>query len=140
MRYPIADDALSPAQVIQLTNTMLAVALVDGLDPTEAVLIRQFYEDARSDDMLPVEAMMKDLATRQFKLGELIGSSPEFAETLVLMGLMTAYADGFLSQEERDLVNSIAAATGMDAALLAKHLAQAYDDHLGASSRQPISE
>ena len=140
MRYPIADDELTPAQVIQLTNTMLAVAMVDGLDPTEAVLIRQFYEDARSADMPPVEAMMADQASSQFKVSELIGSSPEFAETLVLMGLMTAYADGFLSQQERDLVKSIATATGMDDALLAKHLAQAHDEHWGALSRLPISE
>jgi len=125
---------------MQVTNTMLAVAMVNGLDPTEAVLIRQFYENARSEDMPAVDDMMEGQASRQFEVSELAGSSPEFAETLVLMGLMTAYADGVLSQEERNVVKSIAGATGMDEELLAMHLARVHNDQKGTLSRLPISE
>ncbi len=139
MMNAVQDQDLTPAQVMQLTNTMLSVAMVDGLNPAEAVLIRQFYESARSDDMLPVDAMMAGQAARQFNVSELVGSSPEFADTLVLMGLMTAYADGSLSQAERDLVKSIASATGMDDELLDKHLSQVQNDLIGALSHLPDS-
>lgn len=139
MMNAVQDQDLSPAQVKQLTNAMLSVAMVDGLNPAEAALIRQFYDSARSDDMLPTDAVMDDQAAHQFNLGELAGSSPEFADTLVLMSLMTAYADGSLSQGERELVDSIAGATGMDGERLAKHLAQVQNDLIGALSHLPDS-
>jgi tellurite resistance protein len=136
---PVQDQDLTPEQVVQLTNTMVSVAMVDGITPAEAVLIREFYENARTEDMPAVDVLMERHATNPFNVSELTGSSREFADTLVLMGLMTAYADGHLSTEERERVTAIAKATGMNDELLSKHLSRVHDDLIGALSHLPDS-
>jgi uncharacterized membrane protein YebE (DUF533 family) len=124
---------------MQLTKAMLSVALVDGLHPTESALIHQFYDSARSAEMPPADAVMEGNATQQYKVSELAGSSPEFADTLVLMCLMTGYADGNLSPAEREHINSIVAALGMTEQQLAAHLAHVQNDLIGALSHLPDS-
>ncbi len=137
--YSLQDQDLTPEQVIQLTSTMISVAKANGVDPAETVLIREFYENARSEDMPPTDAMLESQAESQFNFDALAGGSPEFADALVYMGLMTAYADGSLSQEERGLVKSIAKATGMDDELLAKHLSRVHDEAVRSLSHLPDS-
>ena len=135
---PVQDQDLSAAQVVQLTHSMLSVAMVDGISPMEAELIRAFYENAWCDGMPTTDAMMESGAP--LNVNELAGSSAEFADTVVLMSLMTGYADGILSDAERDQVKSIAGALGMNEVQLATHLAHVQNDLIGALSHLPDSE
>ena len=133
----MTDQNLSPAQVTLLTQAMLSVALVDGIHPAEAALIGQFYESSRSADMPSTSAVMASPEVQAFDIAALKGSSAEFADTVVLMCLMTAYADGSLSAAERSHVQAIASTLGLDAADFEAHLAQVRDELVGALSHLP---
>ena len=109
----IQDQNLSATQVIQLTQAMLSVALVDGIHPAEAALIGQFYEGSRSADMPTTATMLS--GSHAFDARAMAGCPVEVADTVVLMCLMTGYADGQLSAEERALVQSFATALQVDA-------------------------
>jgi len=135
--HPIHDQNLSPAQVTQLTRAMLSVALVDGLHPAEAALIGQFYEASRSADMPSTAAVLASPDAQNFEASALAGSTPEFADTAVLMCLMAAYADGSLSPAERSHVQAIATALGVDGGRFDVLLAQVRDDLVGAISHLP---
>ncbi|MDB5930313.1 MAG: hypothetical protein JWR60_2020 [Polaromonas sp.] len=135
--HTMPDQNLSPEQVVQLTKAMLSVASVDGIQPAEAALIGQFYESSRNDAMPTTAAFLSDPAARQFDAAGLAGSTAEFADTLVLMCLMTGYADGQLSPEERSHVQAMATALGLDEARFEAHLAQVRDDLVGAISHLP---
>jgi len=131
------DQNLSPTQVTQLTQAMLSVALVDGIHPAEAALIGQFYESSRSADMPTTSSVMASPEAQPFDAATLAGSPAAFADTMVLMCLMTAYADGHLSPAERDHVQAIATTLGVDAARFDAHLAQVRDELVGAISHLP---
>lgn len=134
---PMTDQNLKPAQVTLLTQAMLSVALVDGIHPAEAALIGQFYETSRSADMPTTSAMMASPEAQAFNIAALKGSPAEFADTVVLMCLMTAYADGQLSAAERSHVQAIATTLGLDDAHFEAHLAQVRDELVGAISHLP---
>lgn len=135
--HTMPDQNLSPSQVMQLTQAMLSVANVDGIQRAEAALIGQFYDTSRSASMPATATFMADAQAAPFDAATLGGSSAEFADTLVLMCLMTAYADGHLSPAERAQVQALASALGLDAARFEAHLAQVRDDLVGAISHLP---
>lgn len=131
------DQNLSPAQVTLLTRAMLSVAAIDGISPAEAALIGQFYESSRSADMPSTAAAMASPDSSPFSSAELLNSSAGFADTVVLMGLMAAYADGHLSAAERAHLQSMANTLGLDAARFDALLAQVRDELVGALSHLP---
>lgn len=131
----IQDQNLSATQVIQLTQAMLSVALVDGMHPAEAALIGQFYESSRSADMPTTSAMLS--GTHAFDAQAMAGCPADVADTVVLMCLMTGHADGRLSDGERSLVQSFATALNVDAARFDALLGQVRDELIGALSHLP---
>jgi tellurite resistance protein len=131
----IQDQNLSATQVIQLTQAMLSVALVDGMHPAEAALIGQFYESSRSADMPTTAAMLS--GTHTFDAQAMAGCPADVADTVVLMCLMTGHADGRLSDGERALVQSFATALNVDAARFDALLGQVRDELIGAISHLP---
>jgi len=133
----VQDQNLSSAQVILLTKAMLSVALIDGLAPAEAALIGQFYETSRSADMPSTAALLASPDARQFDVAELAGCAPDLADTVVLMCLMAAYADGRLSDAERARVQAIAREIGLDDVRVDVLLAQVRDELIGALSHLP---
>ena len=134
---PMQDQDLSSTQVTQLTKAMLSVALVDGIHPAEAALIGQFYESSRSADMPITAAILATPKNHALDVEALKGSSTIFADTVVLMCLMTAYADGQLSSTEHAHIHEIATALGVDATRFEGHLAQVRDALVGALSHLP---
>ena len=135
--HPIHDQNLSPTQVTQLTRAMLSVALVDGIHPAEAALIGQFYETSRSADMPSTATVLARPDAHAFDAGALVGSTPEFADTVVLMCLMAAYADGSLSPAERNHVQTLATALGVNGERFDVLLGQVRDELVGAISHLP---
>lgn len=135
--HPIHDQNLLPHQVTALTQAMLSVALVDGIHPAEAALIGQFYESARSADMPTTATVLAHPDAHTFDPRALAGGTAEFADTVVLMCLMAAYADGQLSPAERSHVQTIATALGLDGDRFDALLAQVRDELVGALSHLP---
>lgn len=135
--HTMTDQNLSPAQVIELTKAMLSVASVDGIHPAEAALIGQFYENSRNADMPGTATFLSSPEAQLFDAKALAGSPADFADTLVLMCLMTAYADGQLSPAEREHIQVMATTLGLDAARFEAHLAQVRDDLVSALSHLP---
>ena len=133
----IQDQHLSPAQVILLTKAMLSVALIDGLAPAEAALIGQFYETSRSATMPGTTELLARPDARQFDVAELAGCEPALADTVVLMCLMTGYADGRMSDAERAQVQAIASELNVTDARFEELLAQVRDELIGALSHLP---
>lgn len=134
----IQDQNLSATQVIQLTQAMLSVALVDGIHPAEAALIGQFYESSRQADMPTTAAMLS--GSPVFDAQAMVACPADVADTVVLMCLMTGYADGRLSAEERALVQSFASSLNVDAARFEALLGQVRDELIGALSHLPDAE
>lgn len=133
--HAIQDQNLSATQVTQLTRAMLSVARIDGIQPAEAALIGQFYESSRTGDMPTTATVLSD--TSAFDVAALAGSPAPVAETVVLMCLMTGYADGHLSAAERGAVTSISTALGVSAARFDELLGQVRDELIGALSHLP---
>lgn len=135
--YTMPDQELSPQQIMHITQAMLSVAYIDELHPAEAALIGQFYETSRNSDMPTTANFLANPQSRVFDASTLAGSPAAFADTVVLMCLMTAYADGHLSAKERTHVQGIATALGVDAARFDAHLAQVRDQLMAALSHLP---
>jgi uncharacterized membrane protein YebE (DUF533 family) len=133
----IQDQNLSPAQVILLTKAMLSVALIDGLAPAEAALIGQFYENSRNAAMPGTTELLARPDARQFDVAELAGCEAELADTVVLMCLMTGYADGRLSDAERAHVQAIASELNVSDERFDELLSQVRDELIGALSHLP---
>lgn len=133
----VNDQTLSPAQIILLTKAMLSVALIDGLAPAEAALIGQFYESSRNASMPGTTELLARPDARQFDVAELAGCEPDLADTVVLMCLMTGYADGALSEAERAQVQAIASELNVSDARFDELLAQVRDELIGALSHLP---
>jgi tellurite resistance protein len=131
----IQDQNLSTTQVVQLTRAMLSVAHVDGIQPAEAAMIGQFYENSRLGDMPTTAAVMSDNAA--FDVSALAGSPAAVADTVVLMCLMAGYADGQLSAGERSAVESIASALDVGTSRFDELLGQVRDELIGALSHLP---
>ena len=81
--HPIHDQDLSPAQVTQLTQAMLSVALVDGIHPAEAALIGQFYESSRSADMPTTASVLARPDAQTFNAAALAGIERHNLRTLL---------------------------------------------------------
>ena len=133
----VKDQNLSPEQVVQLTQAMLAVAEIDGIHPAETALVSQFYDSSRSADMPDTASVLAGKGVAPFKPESLAGSDASFADTLVLMSLMSGYADGKLSDAERGYIQSLAKAAGMSDAAFEAHLGQVRDELTGALSHLP---
>ena len=140
---PIQDKNLSPLEALQLAKAMVAVARVDGFNPAEEVLIRQFYESTRTDSMPTTNEFIKTSSAASTSDEDLAsalkGCSPAFAETLVLMCFMAGYADGRLSDGELQLIAKIANAAGIEGEALAACQAQVQDALLGSLAHLPDS-
>ena len=135
--HTMSDQNLSPAQVNTLTRAMMSVARVDSVQPAEAALIGQFYETSRNMDMPTTATFLASTTAQEFDASELDGSTASFADTVVLMCLMTAYADGNLSANELSHIQAIATTLKMETARFDVHLARVRDDLLAALSHLP---
>jgi uncharacterized membrane protein YebE (DUF533 family) len=136
---PQANETMTPAQVSALVASMLAVAHVDGIHPEETALIRRFYEESA----MPGMPGFDQIGHTHAQAGELLaaaGGGDGFAEQLVLMCFMAAYADGHLSDGERQLVQALARQAGVADAKVAELLQQVKDSLIGSLAHLPDAE
>lgn len=133
------NDALPRPQLIALVECMLSTAQIDGMHPKEVALIRGFYDEQREAGMPAFEAVQAAAAKGQIQLSALRGDAA-FAEQLVLMCLMTGYADGKLSDAERSHVAGFAGQLGVSPNRQAELLLQVKDSLIGSLAHLPDPE
>ncbi|MEK8034365.1 hypothetical protein AACH06_26355 [Ideonella sp. DXS29W] len=135
----IQNDTLTPAQVSALAASMLAVAHVDGVQPAEEALIRKFYSESAGAGLPAFE----QIGHTHAQAGELLaaaGGDADFAEQLVLMCFMTGYADGHLSDAEREFVLGLARQASVSEARAGELLQQVKDTLIGSLAHLPDAE
>lgn len=139
----IQGDPMPRSQVIALVECMLSTAHVDGVQPKELALIRGFYEEQRQPDMPEFDALMSAAGKDPGLLPGVssdVGSDMEFAEQLLLMCLMTGYADGHFSDAERSHVLGLAQQVGVSAERLAELHLQVKDSLIASLAHLPDAE
>lgn len=134
-----SNDTLTPAQVTALVAAMLSVAHLDGVQPAEEALIRTFYSESATAGM-PAFEQIGHTHAQADQLVAAAGGGAEFAEQLVLMCFMTGYADGHLSDGERQLVIDLAKKAGVAEARANELLQQVKDTLLGSLAHLPDAE
>ena len=133
------NETMTPAQVQALAAAMLSVAHVDGVQPAEVQLIRKFYDESATPGM-PGFDQIGHTHAQANQLLAAAGGGADFAEQLVLMCFMTAYADGHMSDGERALVLDIAKQAGVAEARANGLLQQVKDTLIGALAHLPDPE
>lgn len=135
----VQGDSMTAAQVLVLVDGMLSTARIDGVHPKEVDLIRTFYNEQRKPDMPDFDAVVaatgKDPA-----LASHLDDDAAFAEQLVLMCLMTGYADGKLSDAERTHVLGLARQLGVAEAKFEELLLQVKDSLIASLAHLPDAE
>ena len=132
-------DVMTRQQVLTLMACMLSTAHVDGVTPQELSLMKSFYEQSGVVGLPPfadVEGAYGDHATLAAQNASDVG----FAEQLVLMSFMTAYADGHLTDGERTHVMAIAAKAGLSTERSNELLLQVKDTLIGSLAMLPDAE
>jgi hypothetical protein len=135
----VPNDSMTSAQVLLLVDSMLATARIDGLHPKEVDLIRTFYNEQRQTGMPDFDAVVA-AAGKDPALASHTGSNAAFAEQLVLMCLMTGYADGKLSDAERSHVLGLARQLGVAEPKFDELLLQVKDSLIASLSHLPDAE
>jgi hypothetical protein len=130
---------LTADQTRALTACMLAVSNVDGVHPAETALIQQFYEGSRGAGM-PAFADLQQSYANAMSMLQQLPANDDFNDALVSMCLMTGYADGTLSDGERDTVLGFARSVGVGAPRFDELLQQVRDSLLGSLASLPDAE
>lgn len=135
----VPNDSMTSAQVLLLVDSMLATARIDGVHPKEVDLIRTFYNEQRQSGMPDFDAVVS-AAGKDPALASHTGSDAGFAEQLVLMCLMTGYADGKLSDAERAHVLGLAKQLNVAEAKFEELLLQVKDSLIASLAHLPDAE
>ena len=135
----IEDDAMSGEQVVALVACMLSTAHVNGVRPEEAALIQRFYEGSAKPGM-PTFGSLEGSGARALVLLSKVQISEDFTDQLVLMCLMTGYADGHLSAAEHAHVLTMAASAGVSEERCAQLLVQVKDSLIHSLAHLPDAE
>jgi len=136
---PIAATVtLTPAQIVLATQAMLHVAHVDAAcTDEETTLIRAFYDGCGQDEVLPAFAPLLENAGARPPLHADTFPEPGQQELVLTFSLMVAYADGALSDAERQAIAGLARQMGVPEARLAEIIAVVQDQLLAQLSKLP---
>jgi uncharacterized tellurite resistance protein B-like protein len=130
-------DALSREQLLALVGCMLSTAEVDGVQPQEVALIQKFYVASATPGLPAFDEVRATASGQSAALLKQVAADTGFTEQLVLMCLMTGYADGHLTDAEHAHVQGIAQQVGIAGPRLAELQQQVKDSLLGALSHLP---
>jgi uncharacterized tellurite resistance protein B-like protein len=111
---PNAPDTMTREQALALIGCMLSTAHVDGMHPQELALIRRFHDESSDLGLPAFDTLAAAPADASAQLAG-ISADRAFAEQLVMLCIMTGYADGDFSEAERTHVAGLAARIGIDA-------------------------
>jgi tellurite resistance protein len=131
------NGAFSKEQVAALVVCMMATAKIDGLQPKEQSLIESFYAESKMPGLPTFDSLATGDALASLAA---VRGDVAFAEQLVLMCLMTGYADGALSDKERAYVMSMAKQLSVSDARFEELLWQVKDSLIGSLAHLPVSE
>lgn len=132
-------DRMPPAQTLALVECMIATAQIDGVQPRELTLLRSFYETQWESGMPSFELVLATAGREAGLLASVKGDAP-FADQLVMMCLVTGYADGKLTEAERLHVLDIARQLGVGEAQFGQLHQQVKDSLIGSLAHLPDAE
>ena len=135
----VQGETMTSAQLLVLVDSMLSTARIDGVHNKEVELIRGFYNEQRKPEMPDFDAVFAATG-HDPALASHLNSDPAFAEQLVLMCLMTGYADGKLSDGERAHVLGLAKQLGVAEAKFEELLLQVKDSLIASLAHLPDAE
>jgi uncharacterized tellurite resistance protein B-like protein len=132
---------LSPAQLALATQVMLYVAHIDtARTDEETALIRAFYEACARDEALPPFEPLLEHAGARPTLDSGAFPEPGQQELVLSYCLMVAYADGTLSDAEKQAVSGIAQQIGVSEARLDEMISIVQDQLLAELSKLPDAQ
>lgn len=135
----MSDAPMTQAQLTALVDSMLSTARIDGVHPQEDALIRTFYEEQKLPGMPAFDAVLAKVG-QSAALPAQLGADSAFAEQLVLMCLMTGYADGKLSPAEHQHVLALAQQLGVAPERCDELLLQVKDSLIASLAHLPDAE
>ena len=131
---------LTGPQMKALLACIVSTAHVDGIKPQELELIDRFCgENEYQASLKELLGKASDLSHAQAQLAAIKGDNA-FVEQVLLMSIMTAYADGSFSDAELAHVNALGATVGVPASKMADLRVQVRDSLLGSLAHLPDSE
>lgn len=137
---PPQDDKLTATQMNALLACIVSTAHVDGIKPQEVALIERFCgENAYQAPLKELLGRAGDVAHAKAALAA-IKDDRAFVEQVLLMAIMTGYADGHFTDAELAHVNELGAAVGMSASAMAELRVYVRDTLLGSLAHLPDSE
>jgi tellurite resistance protein len=134
------DGSFSTEQMQALLACVVSTAHVDGIKPQELELLDRFCGDNQ------YQASLKDLLGKAGDKSHAkamlaaVGGDATFVEQVLLMSIMTAYADGRISDAELAHVNELAESVGVPASKMAELRLYVRDSLLGSLSHLPDAE
>jgi tellurite resistance protein len=133
-------EALTLNQMQALLACVVSTAQVDGIQPQEVDLIDRFCgENAYQAPLKDLLAKAGDIEHTKAKLVA-VKDDAAFVEQVLLMSIMTAYADGHITDAELAHVNALGASVNISASKMAELRIQVRDTLLGSLSHLPDSE
>lgn len=134
------DGSLSAEQMQALLACVVSTAHVDGITPPELELLDRFCGDNQH------RALLKDLLGKAGDIGHAkamlaaVSADAAFVEQVLLMSIMTAYADGRISDAELAHVNELGRSVGVPPSQMAELRLYVRDSLLGSLSHLPDAE
>jgi hypothetical protein len=129
---------LNSSQSMALTACMLAISHVDGVHPAETALVQSFYEGGRSESMPPFSQVLSSHVNAESLLRSL-AADEAFNDVLITLCLMTGYADGTLTNAERDAILGFAKIVGVSTERFNALWQEVRDSLLGSLASLPDS-
>jgi tellurite resistance protein len=130
---------LPKQHLLAIVVCMVSTAQVDGIRPEETALIRKFYDESRTADMPSFDDIKSSEVEIKSAL-QMVQGDAGFSEQLILMCVMTGYADGKLTAAELKHVSAMAEQLGLSSGHLDALLTQVKDTLMGALSHLPDPE
>jgi uncharacterized tellurite resistance protein B-like protein len=130
---------LPQQHLLAIVACMLSIAYVDGIRQEEIALIQKFYDESRTTDM-PSFGDIKSSESEIKSALQMIKGDADFSEQLILMCVMTGYADGKLTAAELTHVGAMAEQLGLSSTQLEGLVTQVKDTLMGALSHLPDPE
>ena len=133
--FPFSNiEAMSSDAILATSQAMLKIAQIDGLQPPEVELIRNFYQNG--GDLPAFESLLEKAPVDLHLNAHALANTAE-KETLLALCVMVGYADGELSPEELAAIQGIATDLEVPVAALETIIAQVKDFMLAQLAHLP---
>jgi hypothetical protein len=131
---------MTSSQIVEMTAVLLRVARVDAACTKEEIaLIRAFYGANGADESMPAFDVLLDKPSRATTKGDVLLPDVEHREFVLAACVMVAYADGQLSDAERNAIHEVGLEIGVPDKRIGEIVSVVQDHLLAQLSHLPDS-